>query len=145
MSVNKVILLGNLGKDPESRVLEGNRTVTTFSLATTDRAYKTASGTEIPERTEWHNVVAWNAAAEIAAKYLSKGSKVYIEGKLKNRNYTDNAGVKHYITEVFVDTLELIDSKKPVISTAPIQNNVPAPADPVVTEYASSNPDHLPF
>ena len=145
MSVNKVILLGNLGKDPESRVLEGNRTVTTFSLATTDRAYKTASGTEIPERTEWHNVVAWNAAAEIAAKYLSKGSKVYIEGKLKNRNYTDNAGVKHYITEVFVDTLELIDSKKPVISTAPIQNNVPTPAAPVVTEYASSNPDDLPF
>lgn len=145
MSVNKVILLGNLGKDPESRVLEGNRTVTTFSLATTDRAYKTASGTEIPERTEWHNVVAWNAAAEIAAKYLSKGSKVYIEGKLKNRNYTDNAGVKHYITEVFVDTLELIDSKKPVISTAPIQNNVPDPAAPIVTEYASSNPDHLPF
>lgn len=139
MSVNKVILLGHLGKDPESKVLESGRRVTTFSLATTERAYKTASGTEIPERTEWHNVVAWNAAAEIAANYLKKGSKVYIEGKLKNRSYTDNTGAKRYVTEVFVDQLELIDSRKP--------------ADPATTSAQmpesnnsnSQNDDDLPF
>ena len=139
MSVNKVILLGHLGKDPESKVLESGRRVTTFSLATTERAYKTASGTEIPERTEWHNVVAWNAAAEIAANYLKKGSKVYIEGKLKNRSYTDNTGAKRYVTEVFVDQLELIDSRKP---TDPATTADPMPES---NNSNSQNEDDLPF
>ena len=139
MSVNKVILLGHLGKDPESKVLESGRRVTTFSLATTERAYKTASGTEIPERTEWHNVVAWNAAAEIAANYLKKGSKVYIEGKLKNRSYTDNTGAKRYVTEVFVDQLELIDSRKPA---DPATNSDPMPE---LNNSNSQNEDDLPF
>lgn len=139
MSVNKVILLGHLGKDPESKVLESGRRVTTFSLATTERAYKTASGTEIPERTEWHNVVAWNAAAEIAANYLKKGSKVYIEGKLKNRSYTDNTGAKRYVTEVFVDQLELIDSRKPA---DPATTADPMPES---NNSNSQNEDDLPF
>lgn len=139
MSVNKVILLGHLGKDPESKVLESGRRVTTFSLATTERAYKTASGTEIPERTEWHNVVAWNAAAEISANYLKKGSKVYIEGKLKNRSYTDNTGAKRYVTEVFVDQLELIDSRKPA---DPATTAAPMPES---NNSNSQNDDDLPF
>ena len=139
MSVNKVILLGHLGKDPESKVLESGRRVTTFSLATTERAYKTASGTEIPERTEWHNVVLWRGLAEVAEKYVRKGSQVYIEGRIKNRSYTDNTGAKRYVTEVFVDQLELIDSRKPA---DPATNSDPMPES---NNSNSQNEDDLPF
>lgn len=83
MSVNKVILIGNVGQDPEIRYVD-TRPVASFSLATTDRAYTTASGVQIPERTEWHRIVMWDKSAEIAEKYIRKGTKLYVEGKLRN-------------------------------------------------------------
>lgn len=141
MSINRVTLLGHLGKDPESRVLENGKKVTSFTIATTERAFKTASGVEIPERTDWHNIVAWGGPAEIADKYLFKGAKVYVEGKLKSRSYTDNSGAKKYVTEVFVETIELLDAKKPQ-TTEPQSTEPPAF---IGTEYVNSNPDDLPF
>ena len=96
--VNKVILLGNLGKDPEVRRMDDGRGVANFSLATSE-TYKNKSGDKVTN-TEWHNIVLWSPLADIAENYLKKGSQVYIEGKISNRSYEDKDGVKKYISEV---------------------------------------------
>ncbi|KAA6333853.1 Single-stranded DNA-binding protein [termite gut metagenome] len=111
MSVNKIILLGNVGKDPEVRYLDTGIAVATFSLATSDKAYTLANGTQVPEKTEWHNLVLWRGLAEIAEKYVHKGDRLYIEGKIRYRHYDDQAGIKRSITEIFVDTMEMLTSK----------------------------------
>ena len=98
MSLNKVQLIGNVGKDPEVRYLDSGVAVATFPLATTDRAYTLANGTQVPERTEWHNIVLWRGLAETAEKYVHKGDKLYIEGKIRTRSYDDQNGVKRYVT-----------------------------------------------
>ena len=85
MSVNKVILIGNVGKDPDIRYLDNNVCVANFPLATTDRAYTTRAGVQIPEKTEWHNIVLWRGLAEIAEKYVRKGTQLYIEGKIRTQ------------------------------------------------------------
>ena len=107
MSVNKVILVGNVGKDPESRYVE-SRPVASLTLATTDRAYTTASGVQVPERTEWHNLVMWDKSAEIAEKYIRKGTKLYVEGKLRTRMWEDRNTIKHYVTEIIVDQFDIL-------------------------------------
>lgn len=105
MSVNKVILMGNVGKDPQVRDVSGTK-VASFTLATTERAYTKRDGTQVPERTEWHNIVMWRGQADVAEKYIRKGTKLYVEGKLTTRTY-EKDGIKHYVTEVVVDNLEL--------------------------------------
>lgn len=109
MSVNKVILVGNLGKDPELRYTSSGTAVATFSLATSER-YKDRSG-EQQEKTEWHNIVAWRNLAEICGKYLHKGKQVYIEGKIQTRSYEDRDGNKRYMTEVVADQMQMLGSK----------------------------------
>ena len=111
MSVNKVILLGHLGKDPDVRYLEGGTAVGQFSLATTKRAQTLPNGTQVPERTEWHNIVVWRGIAENAKKYLHKGDKVYLEGEIRSRSYDDKNGVKHTIVEIFADSMEMLSTK----------------------------------
>lgn len=113
MSLNKVMLIGNVGKDPEVRYLDGNNNpnsgstkVATFTLATTER-YRDRNG-ELRENTEWHNIVAWRNSADVAEKYIRKGTQVYIEGKLRTRSWTDQTGNKRYTTEVTVDNLQLL-------------------------------------
>lgn len=112
MSVNKVILLGHLGKDPDVRYLEGGTAVGQFSLATTKRAQTLSNGTQVPERTEWHNIVVWRGIAETAKKYLHKGDKVYIEGEIRSRFYDDKNGVRHTIVEIFADSMEMLSVKQ---------------------------------
>ena len=107
MSVNKVILLGNVGKDPAIRYV-GERPVAEFTLATTDRAYTSQGGVRVPERTEWHRLVMWDANASLAEKYIRKGSKIYVEGKLRTRTWEDRNTIKHTVTEIYVDTVELL-------------------------------------
>jgi single-strand DNA-binding protein len=109
MSVNKVILVGNLGKDPELRYTPSGTAVATFSLATTER-YKDREGQK-QEKTEWHNIVAWRQLAEICGKFLHKGKQVYIEGKIQTRSYDDRDGNKRYITEIVVDQMQMLGSK----------------------------------
>ena len=121
MSVNKIILLGNVGKDPEVRYFDNGGAVANFTLATTERGYTAANGTQVPERTEWHNIVLWRGLAEIAEKYVKKGSKLYIEGKIRTRTYDDSTGNKRYITEVWGDTMELLDRKADSSNAAPFQ------------------------
>ncbi|MDG1237924.1 MAG: single-stranded DNA-binding protein [Flavobacteriales bacterium] len=106
-SVNKVILVGNLGKDPEIRHLENGAAVANFSIATSEN-YKDRKTGEKVSQTEWHNIVAWRGLAEIAEKYLKKGHKVYIEGKLKTRTWQDQDGNNRYSTEVITDNLTML-------------------------------------
>ncbi len=122
--VNKVILVGNLGKDPEVRYLEGGTAVANFSLATTE-SYKDKQGNRI-EQTEWHNIVVWRGLAEVAEKYLKKGSQVYVEGKLRTRSYDDKDGVKRYSTEIVADNMTMLGGKRDETpSPAPISNTAP--------------------
>ncbi len=106
MSVNKVILVGNLGKDPELRYTPSGTPVATFSLATSER-YKDKSGQQ-QEKTEWHNIVAWRGLAEICGKFLHKGKQVYIEGKIQTRSYDDKDGNKRYMTEIVADNMQML-------------------------------------
>lgn len=149
MSVNKVILLGNVGKDPEVRYLDSGIAVATFPLATSDRAYTLANGTQVPERTEWHNLVLWRGLAETAEKYVHKGDKLYIEGKIRTRSYDDQTGAKRYITEIFVDNMEMLTPKASGMGTQQTQQSAPAAAPTQNIQAASGvndNPaDDLPF
>ncbi len=106
---NKVQLIGNLGNAPEVKTLESGKKMARFSIATNE-SYRNAKGEKITE-TQWHNLIAWGKVAELAEKYLTKGKEVMIEGKLVNKNYTDKAGVKKYITEVQVNELLLLGDK----------------------------------
>lgn len=108
-SVNKVILIGNLGRDPETRYTTGGDAVTNLSLATTD-TWKDKSG-EKQERTEWHRVVLFGRQAEVAGEYLKKGRPVYIEGRLQTRKYTDKDGVEKYSTEIIADRMQLLGGR----------------------------------
>ena len=111
--LNKVQLIGNLGKDPEVRTLDGGSKVCQFTLATTEKGYTLQNGTQVPDRTEWHNIVMWKGLAEVAEKYLHKGDKIYVEGKIRTRSYEDNKQIKRSITEIFVDNMEMLVVKQP--------------------------------
>lgn len=121
MSINKAILVGNVGADPKVKTMS-NGSVVQLTLATTERGYTLQNGTQVPDRTEWHNVIAWGKTADVIARYVHKGSKLYIEGKIKTRSYDDNQGRKCYVTEIHVDVLELLDPK-------PSNNNQPSNGD----------------
>jgi len=112
MAVNKVLLIGNVGRDPEVRYINNETRVANFTLATTDRGFTTRAGAVVPEKTEWHNIVLWRGLAEVAEKYVRKGSKVFIEGKITNRSYEDKTGIKRYITEILAENLELLDRRQ---------------------------------
>ena len=139
MSVNKVILMGYVGKDPEYKDFDNGGSVAKFTLATTDRAFKTANGTEVPERTEWHNIVLQNGLANIAKEYVKKGDKLYIEGKIRTRSYEDNNGVKRYVTEVYGYNMEMLSPKKGGQTTQ--QGGAPTPPPPIPDQ----DEDDLPF
>lgn len=136
MSVNKVILMGHTGKDPEVKTFDNGGVVAQFPLATTKREFKTKDGRKIPERTEWHNIVLSNGLAKVAEQYVKKGDKLYIEGELRTRSYEDNNGVKHFITEVYGYNMEMLTPKKDGQTTQ--QGGAPTPPPP-------SPQDDLPF
>ncbi len=115
MSYNKVILIGHVGKDPVVRYVD-KRPVASFSLATTERAYTTASGLSVPERTEWHNVVMWDRAAEFAEKYIRRGTRLFVEGKLRTRTWEDRAAIKRTITEIYVENYDILSRNAASVS-----------------------------
>lgn len=120
MSVNKVILVGNVGKDPEIRYLEGGAAVCKFSLATSE-VYKNRNGEKV-NTTEWHNIVLWRGLAEIAEKYVKKGMQLYIEGRIKTRSYSDQDGKTKYTTEIVGDNMQMLGRKSDDIQ----QSSVPS-------------------
>jgi single-strand DNA-binding protein len=111
MSVNKVILLGYVGKDPEIKEFENGK-VAKITIATTEKGYKLKSGKDIPDRTEWHNIMLWGGLAEVAEKYINKGQQVYIEGKIHTRSWADKEGITHYITEVVASDLQMLGKRE---------------------------------
>lgn len=111
MAVNKVILVGNVGKDPEVKQIDESTTVANFPLATSKKGYKLKNGTEIPERTDWHNIVVWRGLAKIVEKYVKKGTQVYIEGEIRTRSYEDKDGVKRWVTEIYASDLQMLGNK----------------------------------
>lgn len=145
-SVNKVILIGNLGKDPEVRRLENGAVVASFSLATSE-TYTDKNTGEKRENTDWHNIVAWRGLAEIIEKYVKKGTKIYVEGKLKNRSYQDKDGVTKYITEVLCEDMTILSrpeerssESKPTYSS---EQTPPKPSQ--MPDMTSDVDDDLPF
>ena len=140
MSVNKVILIGNVGKDPDVRYLDNGVAVATFSLATTERGYTLQNGTQVPDRTEWHNIVLWRGLAQTAEKYVHKGDKLYIEGKIKSRSYDDQNGIKRSIVEIFADNMEMLTPR----GTAQPQQQ-PMQQQPVQQPVVENPSDDLPF
>ena len=110
VSVNKVILLGNVGTDPEIRYVE-TRPIASFRMATNERERTLADGTKIPERTVWHSIIMWDGAAEFAEKYIRKGSRIYVEGKIRYRIWEDRNAIKRNVTEIYVDNFELLGIK----------------------------------
>ncbi len=135
-SVNKVILVGNLGKDPELRYTNSGVAVATFSIATNE-SWKDPEG-NLQERTQWHNIVAWRKLAEICGEYLKKGGKIYAEGRLQHRNYDDKNGVKRYVTEVVLDEMVMLDSRG---GGQPAEMSASAPQE----DRSSEKADDLPF
>ena len=144
--INKVILVGNLGKDPEVRYLEGGTAVANFSVATSE-TFKDKNSGERKTITEWHNVVLWRGLAEIAEKYLKKGSQVFIEGKLKTRQWQDKDGHNRYTTEIVGDNLQMLGRKEEYNSNEASENqsvNIASPPPSNLNE-PNGEVDDLPF
>lgn len=122
-SINKVIIVGNLGRDPENRYLPSGEQVTSIAVATTDRWRDKTSG-EQKEQTEWHRISFFGKLAEIAGQYLKKGSQVYIEGRLRTRKYTDKEGIERFATEIIADTMQMLGTRQGEQQTSrPEQNS----------------------
>jgi single-strand DNA-binding protein len=140
-SVNKVILVGRLGKDPEVKYTQGGSAIAKFTLATNE-VWKDQSG-EKQERTEWHNIVAWTKLAEICGQYLNKGSRVYIEGRIQTRSWEDKEGNKRYTTEIRADSMVMLSGKadeaRPEKSAAAAASSDGGSAEPEITD------DDIPF
>jgi single-strand DNA-binding protein len=146
-SVNKVILIGNLGKDPEVRHLENGATVANFSIATSETYTDRTSGQRV-ENTDWHDVVAWRGLAEVIEKYVKKGTKVYVEGKLKKRSWKDNEDNMRYTTEVIADQLTILSSRtdnRQDAQQAPYNSQGTPSAPSKVDDIINKDKDDLPF
>lgn len=146
-SVNKVILIGNLGKDPEVRRLENGAVVASFPIATSETYVDRTTG-ERRDNTDWHNIVVWRGLAEVVEKYVRKGIKVYIEGKLKTRSWTDQTGATRYTTEVVADELTILTPRND--QDRQFHTNTPpypteAPQNPSPMNLDISPNDDLPF
>lgn len=139
--MNKIMLIGNVGKDPEVKYVEQGVAVARLSLATTERGYALPNGTQVPDRTDWHNVILWRRLAEVVEKYVHKGDKLYIEGRVRYTTYDDKRGVRHNMTEIWADNMEMLSPKAQ--STTPQSNISAAPIQPEESDI--SDDEKLPF
>jgi single-strand DNA-binding protein len=152
MSVNKVILVGNVGKDPEIRYLEKGVSVAEFTLATTERGYTMQNGTQVPDRTEWHNIKAWRGLSELAEKFIRKGTQLYVEGKIQTRSW-EKDGIKRYATDIVADSIQLLGKRpeggvEPLAPSAAYPATAPAQSYSVLSAPLAPEPeekDDLPF
>lgn len=119
--MNKVMLIGNVGKEPEVHYYDADQAVAQVSFATTEKGYTLQNGTQVPDHTDWHNLVFYRGLAKVVEKYVHKGDRLYVEGKIRYRVYDDKQGRRHNITEVYVDNMEMLSSRSQ--STAPNQAN----------------------
>ena len=138
--MNKVMLIGNVGKDPDVRYYDTDQAVATFPLATTEKGYVLQNGTKVPDHTDWHNIVLWRGLAKVAEKYVHKGDKLFIEGRIRYRQYDDQKGQRRYVTEILGENMELL-SPKPTETTSNQTGTVVS--EPTATPEGSA--DNLPF
>ena len=144
MSLNKVLLIGNVGKDPEVRHLENGSMVARFSLATTEK-FKDKNG-EFQEQTEWHNVVCWRSLAERIEKYVKKGSQLFIEGKIRTGSWEDKTGQIRYTVEIIADNIQILGKKQDSPGASPDRNNIQDIVPPAGTSSQGIDDDgDLPF
>ncbi len=130
MSVNKVILIGNVGNDPKVRYIDNGVCTAQLSLATSTPGYTLQNGTTVPERAEWHDVYLWRRLAEVAERYVHKGDKLYVEGELRYRSYTDKKGITHKVVEIWATNMEML---------TPRPQPAPTAAQPFSANPASDN------
>lgn len=131
------MLIGNVGKDPEVRYYEQDQAVAQVRLATTEKGYTLQNGTQVPDRTDWHNVVFFRGLAKVVEKYVHKGDKLYVEGRIRYRSYDDQKGIKQYVTEIYADNMEMLSPRQ----------NSPAEQPTMVSEspVQPEDSDRLPF
>lgn len=142
------MLIGNVGQEPEVRYVEQGVAVAHLSLATSERGYTLQNGTQVPERTDWHSVYFWKKLAEVVEKYVHKGDKLYIEGRIRYSSYDDKQGQRRYVTEIWADNMEMLSPK--AVGT-PAGANEPAPQQPAPqqsapqTQTTTADSEGLPF
>ena len=112
MSVNKVILIGNVGREPNVKYFDRDQAVASLTLATTERVYQLQNGTQVPDRTEWHNLVFWGGLAKTVEKYVHKGDKLYVEGSIRSRSYDDKNGITRTVVEIYVSNMEMLSRQQ---------------------------------
>lgn len=143
--MNKVMLIGNVGKEPDVRYYDRDQAVAAFPLATTERGYTLANGTQVPDRTEWHNVVLYRGLAKVAERYIHKGDKLYVEGKIRSRSYDDQKGIKHYVVEIVADNLELLSPKAAGVVQQSAVPSKPAEGAETAAHVEKKESEDLPF
>lgn len=131
--MNKVMLIGNVGVDPDIRYYDQDQAVAQVRLATTERGYTLPNGTQVPDRTDWHNVIFYRSLAKVVEKYVHKGDKLFVEGKIRTRSYDDKKGVRRTVTEIYADNLELLTPKKQVQEPENPQQG-PTASEPLPTQ-----------
>lgn len=141
-TMNKVMLIGNVGKDPDVKYYDADQAVAQFPLATTERGYQLQNGTRVPDRTDWHNIVMWGNLAKIAERYVHKGDRLYVEGKIRYRYYDDKKGQRRFITEVYADNMELL-TPRPTTNSATETATTASSSN--TTMATSDDEDKLPF
>ena len=139
--MNKVMLIGNVGKEPDVRYYERDLAVAALPLATTERGYTLQNGTQVPDRTEWHNLVFYRNLAKVVEKYVHKGDKIFVEGKIRTRTYNGPKGEKKYITEIYVDNMEMLTAKAARQQDEAVSNN----ASSAVVGNETGSEGSLPF
>lgn len=137
--MNKVMLIGNVGADPQVKYLDQGVCVAQVRLATTERGYTLQNGTQVPDRTEWHTCIFWRKQAEVVEKYVHKGDRLYVEGKIQSRDWTDRQGINRRAVEIMVDNMEMLSPKPAASAPSEEQPEQPQPVTP------SANDGNYPF
>jgi len=140
--MNKVMLIGNVGKEPDVRYYDADQAVAQFPLATTERGYTLQNGTKVPDHTDWHNIVMWRGLAKLAERYVHKGDKVYIEGRMRYRSFDAPNGQRRFVTEIYAENMELLTPKMPTTSDV---NQVKTDSTQTKTIEDGDDENHLPF
>ncbi len=144
--MNKVMLIGNVGQEPEVRYVDQGVAVARLRLATTERGYTLQNGTQVPEHTDWHNVILWRRLAEVVEKYVHKGDKLYIEGRIRYTTYDDKQGQRRYATEIWADNMEMLTPKANTPTSQPEMASEPVPSDSALqSEAPVESGEGLPF
>ncbi len=141
--MNKVMLIGNVGQEPEVRYFDADQALARVRLATTERGYTLQNGTQVPDRTDWHNLLFGKGLAKIVEKYVHKGDKLYVEGRIRYRSYDDQKGQKRYYTEIDVENMEMLTPRQTMSSTGGSMASEPEPQRPVAN--TKNDNGELPF